>query len=576
MLFKTFSIKTFVVFTFILVFVGNKTTEFERWDNIDHVINHDMKGYYAYLPAFFVQKDISFSTPREMSIMKYVWAKEYSDKKLIKYSTGVSLVHTPAFLIAHAYASSNDSFVANGYSKPYAWAFSITAFIFFFLALVYAHKLLLLFFTENASLLTILCLFLGTNIFHHTYFNLNTSHVYSVTFGFMYLYYGIHWLKQSSLKNSFFVGLSLAFLILIRPVDILFFPLPFILSMTKSNTLKQLILYTFSNYKKLIFIAGVSFIVFLPQFLYNYHITGHFIFYSYTEEGFFFANPQFFNILFSFRNGWILYSPILIFGFIGLALLVKKQPIKWSLLIFILVLYLYVISSWWCWWYAGFGNRACINLLPLMSIPFAHFLQTMLKKNVLIKLVLGSVLSALILFNWFQARKYSYGIIHHSSMSAEAYAMTWNTFDPPQLYELKLKHLNMDSALHGVYISNFPSFDTVFIYKNLVKPADRLLFNQKQEFGFSKKISVKNVDRIYIEAKGTHPIFAAAQGDSLNSFFSCSNEIKAKNKDVFTVHNWVNIGYYSGDSLLVYIWNKDKVVFTLEDLKITGLKSREP
>ncbi|MFO7610005.1 MAG: hypothetical protein R6X35_12570, partial [Candidatus Krumholzibacteriia bacterium] len=45
--------------------------------------------------------------------------------------------------------------------------------------------------------------------------------------------------------------------------------------------------------------------------------TGQFVFNSYMEEGFFFLKPKFFHGLFSYRKGWLVYSPVMTMAIIG-------------------------------------------------------------------------------------------------------------------------------------------------------------------------------------------------------------------------------------------------------------------
>ncbi|MBK6283998.1 MAG: hypothetical protein IPF54_16290 [Draconibacterium sp.] len=101
---------------------------------------------------------------------------------------------------------------------------------------------------------------------------------------------------------------------------------------------------------------GIAFIVWIPQMMYWYSITGHFFVNSYPDEQFFWGNPHFIDGLFSYRKGWLLYTPVMIFALLGIPFLFKKlKEFSWSILIFILLAYLYyrfmvVLVVWRIFW----------------------------------------------------------------------------------------------------------------------------------------------------------------------------------------------------------------------------------
>ncbi len=62
-----------------------------------------------------------------------------------------------------------------------------------------------------------------------------------------------------------------------------------------------------------------------PQLLYWKLVSGNWLFYSYGNEGFDFLHPHIFDGLFCFKNGWLSYTPIMLFGLIGIVLMHKKK-----------------------------------------------------------------------------------------------------------------------------------------------------------------------------------------------------------------------------------------------------------
>jgi hypothetical protein len=99
----------------------------------------------------------------------------------------------------------------------------------------------------------------------------------------------------------------------------------------------------------------------------------HGSYYSYGDEGFFFTNPQIINGLFSYRKGWLIYTPLMIFALLGILTLARRKFQQFFIPVLIFtVANIYVVYSWWCWWYGGsFGSRPMIDSYPLMAVALA-------------------------------------------------------------------------------------------------------------------------------------------------------------------------------------------------------------
>ncbi|MDQ3072194.1 MAG: hypothetical protein M3Q97_02860, partial [Bacteroidota bacterium] len=85
------------------------------------------------------------------------------------------------------------------------------------------------------------------------------------------------------------------------------------------------------------------------------------------------------------------------------------------------VINIYVVFSWWCWWYGGsFGMRSLIESYALLAFPMAAFWTEMQKRMVphCIALVFGLFF---IMLNQFQTRQYREGMLHWDSISGEFY-----------------------------------------------------------------------------------------------------------------------------------------------------------
>src|SRR6185436_10253555 len=116
--------------------------------------------------------------------------------------------------------------------------------------------------------------------------------------------------------------------------------------------------------------AVLGILIFLPQLFYWKHQTGSWFFNSYLNEHFYFNNPHVFYGLFSFRKGWLVYTPIMFFALAGLYTLFKTMKEFFYPVLILFLLYIYVAFSWWCWWYGGsYGQRALIDIYPFLAVP---------------------------------------------------------------------------------------------------------------------------------------------------------------------------------------------------------------
>ena len=193
-------------------------------------------------------------------------------------------------------------------------------------------------------------------------------------------------------------------------------------------------------------------LVILPQLFYWHLLTDHWVHYSYNDESFFWADPKVLKVFFSFRNGWLLYTPIMLTGLAGLFLLKKYAKPFAFIFPFTLIVAIYVISSWWCWWYGGtFGSRVFIDYYPMLAIGmgslFTFFVSKFNSKRS-IRIALG-ILAFFVILNQFQTFQYTRGIIHYDSMTPQAYFKAFGRDRRPHNQEALLDHPDYEAAKKG-------------------------------------------------------------------------------------------------------------------------------
>jgi hypothetical protein len=234
---------------------------------------------------------------------------------------------------------------------------------------------------------------------------------------------------------------------------ILVLPFAAMLKVVSFKDLKERGVFLFKNYRLILLMAFLALLVWVPQFMYWKAATGHYLFFSYTGERFFWSDPKIWDVLFSFRKGWLIYTPIMVFSLIGLIMMLKrKEKLAWAILVTFLP-YLYIVSCWWDWWFGGsFGYRTMIDLFPLLAIALAYFIAKAISFKKVLRIVTFSILFLLMGFNLFQTRQAQEALIHHDAMTWEAYKKIFLKLKPAIYYEdvaPYLKHPDYDAARKG-------------------------------------------------------------------------------------------------------------------------------
>ena len=194
----------------------------------------------------------------------------------------------------------------------------------------------------------------------------------------------------------------------------------------------------------------VAFLVIFPQLVYWKYSTGSWVYYSYGEEGFYFNHPHIFDGFFSYRKGWFIYTPIMLFFVAGFFFMRKRIPELFLPLSIFLLLNIYVVFSWWCWWYGGsFGARPMIDSYGFLALPFAALVEKVIHQKKWQKIMAAAFLLFFMYLNLFQTRQYRTSMIHWDSMTKQAYWKVFLREQWPENYEKLISPPDYAKALKG-------------------------------------------------------------------------------------------------------------------------------
>jgi hypothetical protein len=423
-----------------------------------NVISWDVFGYYLYLPAYFIYNDGDLSerswieqvnNQYHNSSSIYQLVPVEGGKNLIKYSLGMAVVYSPGFFIAHHLANSLD-YPADGFSLPYQWAMIITH----FLALILSFPILAIalrnYFSDSVVGVCLFLIAFGSNYLITAGDGIGMTHSFAFLMFSIILLLTINYHSKPSTVKAFFLGFSIGFVTLVRPSDIVICLIPVLWGVQNIQDFRTKLKDIFQTRKIQLTIALLGcFLAGFPQMLYWKKITGDWLFYSYVNpgEGMDFLQPYLAQVLFSFRKGWLIYTPLIAFVFAGFYMLRKTSPRLFLPILVFAILNLYIVSSWSCWWYAdSFGQRAMVDSYAILSIPLCAFLDWVFSLNSVWKKVAWGLVGVLIVaLNIFQSWQILHGIIHSSRMTSAAYVASFGKTAPVSEFDqLLLMNHDMD------------------------------------------------------------------------------------------------------------------------------------
>ncbi|MEE4175911.1 MAG: hypothetical protein V2I46_00230, partial [Bacteroides sp.] len=188
------------------------------------------------------------------------------------------------------------------------------------------------------------------------------------------------------------------------------------------------------HFSKILIIAGCMILPAIPQLLYWKIFTGSFLYYSYDNpgEGLDLLSPYTWDVLVSFRKGWLIYTPMMALAIYGFKNLYEKRRELFYPLVIFAVLNLYLVSSWTTWWYAGsFGHRAMVQSYAMMAFPLGYFFIGLKDQTRFWRKFFWILAGFFVVLNLFQTWQYFSKILHPDSMTKPYYMAVFGRVTPP-------------------------------------------------------------------------------------------------------------------------------------------------
>ncbi|MBI9037948.1 MAG: hypothetical protein JEY97_07435 [Bacteroidales bacterium] len=447
-------------------------------------ISWDVLGYYLPLPATFIYD--------EPLLNEIDWLREINDKNNLTgtlymvssngkgepmyfFFFGMAILFLPFFFIGH-FAAFLFGFPVDGFSPPYQYSMVVGGIIYTIIGLIFLRKILRYFFSDGVTAIVLLIIVFSTNYTNHlTLKNLETVNLLFMLNSIV-IWYTIKWHNNQKLKYMAMIGSSLAFIALVKPSEIIIGLLPLFWNVFSKESFKQKISLLIANKNQIFVTIGIGIIIVSPQIIYWIIKTGYPLYDTYKNPGvgLDLLSPHIIESLFSYRKGWLIYTPVMIFSLIGFYIVYKKnRNIFFACIIYFLISF-FIIASWSEWWYgAGFSNRPVISIYPVLAICLGYFLNYLRQRSFVWKVTFILVVlffTFLNQFQWWQLRSY---ILDPYRTTSEYY---WATFLKTSVQEKDKELLLVKRDFTGKM-----NFDNKEDYKSSI--FQELTFDDKSQEG---------------------------------------------------------------------------------------------
>lgn len=359
---------------YVILFIISVTIFLIHFLKVKHGIYGDGNGYYSLAHTLFFQRNLNF-VPIYYSLshfqgVSYEFSRVFWNTS--KTVTGVLnnpwLIGTSLFWLPSFFVISTLNFIFNSrlgmFSPLYEIGSGVTGILLVLFGLSLLESYLRNYFDKRVSSYTILCIFFASQLFYYASFEPALSH--QVSFFLVSLFFFLSIKKRTNRIISLAMGFTAGLLSITRMGDDLLL-LPWVV-------LKFWEWMRTKKYSYIIWFILAFCISLIPQLFLQWGMYGNVLQNPYLqgEKG----TPHFFtlssiaNQLFSFKGGFLLWSPLFALGIYGL---IKTRKSRFTLII--LGSFTLLISSWETQVPAGFGNRFFISTIPFIAPGVAYFFK---------------------------------------------------------------------------------------------------------------------------------------------------------------------------------------------------------
>lgn len=574
----------FIVVAGLAVFLSFSYHSGKGYFNWKSEIWSDKAGAYIYLPAtFYYHWDLK-QCPEKMdektgSGFRY---DTISRKIITKTTYGISLLVSPFFIGVHL--------ITKVFHIPQDWAFApvyhrmtdMAAVFYLVLGLFFLRRFLAGYFSELPSFLTVFFLFAGTGLFYYSTGSGLMPPVYAFFLSAVYLFFLQKFLAGPP-KYIYFLlfSLALSLAVLISPSMLLMLAVMFFLDVSNSSQLKERLALLFRLKYFPVFLL-ILIIVFIPQLLYWKYSSGSI--FSSDPASLWFTNllsPRLPELWFSPLNGLFVYAPLMFLVVLGMIMMIRKKAVNAWLGPGIFLILSYFLASWWCWYFGcSFGQPLVIGFLPLFGIPLAFLLQETISRRAYLRT--AAILVSMLLLSAYTARlSFTFEeCFFGSTWDWARFGRMLNTskilpFRPAYSYSNDFENAAMNNgAATTRLVARSGDYSLLFDREHEYNVYFFEYLNNLKQAGQLTKLKVT----YQVFKTGSAPTGAMIICEIRNNGITLAYLSRPLDVPMATTRKWyavpVNFDIPQNldpwAELKLYIWNRDKTTFYVDDLQINS------
>ncbi|MBX2891142.1 MAG: hypothetical protein KF734_09470 [Saprospiraceae bacterium] len=503
---------------------------YPKWkqSRTEATLTWDVSGYYLYLPAALIYKDM-----KQLGWWGGVEQQYYpgpgmgqayqhpSGNWVMKYPMGQALQFLPWFAAAHLLAEPL-GYPADGFSLPYQAAISWGSLLVALIGLWFLRRVLKLYFADRVVAAVLISLVFGTNYLEYASITGAMTHNWLFTLYALLLFGTIRFYQNPSFGWAAAIGLLVGWAVLTRPTEIISAVIPVLWGVGSWAALRERFLFFKNHFSKIALAAAVGGALVFLQLAYWKYATGEWVVYSYQEQGFSWFRPHFSDVLFSARAGWLVYSPMMIFAVLGFFFLKKDgwrgmpspagegSGVGLAAILIFCFLALYITAAWDIWWYGGsLGQRAMVQSYPLWAFPLAAFWRWVKGGSRQLKVGVAVLAGAFIYLNLWWSHQAHKGGLYASEQMTRAYMLKILGRFGEERDWLKLLDTREEfkgaerRSVREIYFNNFENDTTGVTSEAPISGARSLFLNKEAQYSPEYALPLKGDEKGWLRASVT-------------------------------------------------------------------------
>ena len=383
-------------------------------------VHGDGVGYYAYVHSLLIDHNLQFENEWRAANSSFTLGRVGPNGEILEsqytvthhldnhFTVGPAILWAPFLIVVHLIILALNSFGAHinsgGFGRPYLLTMAFATVGYGFCGLLLCFRLAREFVAEQWAFLGVVGYWFASSLPVYMYLNPSWSHAHTLFSVALFLWYWYRTRARRSLPQWIVLGLFAALMVNVYYLNAILLLVPALEAFAEYGatlrnprgarvSLSYLLCAHFLF--MILFLLGM-----LPTFITRKIIYGGFLATGYPgAREWRWGHPAFWSVLFSSDHGLLSWTPILVFGIVGMILFRRYDRVFAMYLWAVCICFYYVISCYVNWdGLSSFGNRFFLSLGPIFVLGLAVFFDRVRNWWTSERTALLSIATVLVLF----------------------------------------------------------------------------------------------------------------------------------------------------------------------------------